>query len=234
MRRIRLGRTEEEISAIGLGTWPFSGPKKVGRVAVGWSGHDDERARGAMERAWELGVDHWDTADVYGAGESERRIGHYVQKHDANPIVATKVGRAGELYPDQYTKATVRENIEGSARRLGTDSVDLVQLHCIPPNVMFAGDIFEWLEDFRSDGLIRAYGVSVETLEEAVRMARRPFTTAYPSMRTRALISRTRHRRFRHRRSSTSRSGQPSTSLWPTSRSSQPTRHRSPPSCCGV
>jgi aryl-alcohol dehydrogenase-like predicted oxidoreductase len=68
----------------------------------------------------------------------------------------------------------VRTNIEGSARRLGVDALDLVQLHCVPPEVLNAGDIIAWMEDFQDQGLIRSFGASVETIEEAIVAAQSP------------------------------------------------------------
>ena len=158
MKYRELGKSGIRVSEVGLGCWQLGGD--FGPI-------DDERAQAILGAANQSGINFWDTADVYGAGESESRIGRYVGSNSAAPVVATKVGRDASLYPDRYTKSAVRENIEGSARRLGVDAVDLVQLHCVPPDVLYAGDIIDWLESFREDGLIRAYGASVETLEEA-------------------------------------------------------------------
>lgn len=81
-------------------------------------------------------------------------------------MIATKVGRSAELYPDGYTKEKVRASLEGSLKRIGGDSLDLVQLHCVPFEVLKAGDILAWMEDFQQAGLLRHFGASVETLEE--------------------------------------------------------------------
>ncbi len=72
---IRLGRTDQQVSAISFGTWPHGGLNKSGEVSVGWSGHDPEAARAALVRAHEVGICHWDTADVYGDGRAEELIG---------------------------------------------------------------------------------------------------------------------------------------------------------------
>jgi aryl-alcohol dehydrogenase-like predicted oxidoreductase len=113
--------------------------------------------------------------DVYGDGLSERRIGQYLKECGSDVTVATKVGRHPSLYPDGYhRKERVRASIEGSARRLGVETLDLVQLHCVPHAVMMAGDILAWMEDFQSAGLFRAFGASVETIEEALFAAGHP------------------------------------------------------------
>lgn len=169
MKTRRLGKSGFEVSEVGLGCWQLGGD--FGPVEEG-------RAQGVLEAAWGAGIDFWDTADVYGGGLSERRIAAYLKDHSAGPMIATKVGRDGALYPDGYTKEKVRQNIEGSARRLAVDTLDLVQLHCVPPEVLKAGDMLAWMEDFRKEGLIRAFGASVETLEEAKVAAAHPQLTS--------------------------------------------------------
>jgi len=161
----RLGKSGFDVSEVGLGCWQLGGD--FGPVA-------DDRARDILQAAADSGIDFWDTADVYGAGQSERRIGSFTAHSAANPIIASKVGRDAALYPDGYTKDKVRKNIEASAERLGVDCIDLVQLHCVPPDVLKAGDLLGWMEDFQDQGLIRAFGASVETIDEALFAAQHP------------------------------------------------------------
>jgi len=153
-----LKKTGVEISEIGLGCWQLGGD-------FGPLGHD--RAQAILREAHRQGINFWDTADVYGSGQSESRIAEFVESHNAKPVITTKVGRNPTLYPDGYTKENVRKSIEGSARRLRVATIDLVQLHCVPPDVLEAGDIFEWMEDFQEQGLIKSFGASVETIDEA-------------------------------------------------------------------
>lgn len=157
MKMRRLGKTGYQVSEIGLGCWQLGGD--FGPV-------DDEEAGTILANAARLGVTFWDTADVYGGGLSEHRIGTFYGKPDGL-VIATKVGRAGALFPDKYTRGGLRESLEESARRLCVDTLDLAQLHCIPKPVLQDGEIFTWLEEFKSEGLIRHYGASVETIEEA-------------------------------------------------------------------
>jgi aryl-alcohol dehydrogenase-like predicted oxidoreductase len=158
MQHRRLGKTGYPVSEIGLGCWQLGGS---------FGALDDRTADAILDRALALGVDFWDTADVYGDGESETRIGRKL-RHHRHVRVATKVGRAGTLYPDKYTRQGVRLSLEGSARRLGVETIDLAQLHCVPSEVLKNGDIFTWLDDLVQSGLVRHYGASVETIEQGL------------------------------------------------------------------
>ena len=158
MRMRRLGKTEYQVSEIGLGCWQLGGD--FGEVT-------DAVSTEILKTATGLGVSFWDTADVYGGGLSESRIGDAAHKPDGLHV-ATKVGRSAELYPDKYTKAGVRRSLEGSAKRLGVERIDLAQLHCVPRAVLADGAIFEWMEEIKKDGLIAHWGASVETIEEGL------------------------------------------------------------------
>ncbi|MAN75612.1 MAG: aldo/keto reductase [Rhizobiales bacterium] len=157
MKTRRLGKTDFLVSEIGLGTWQLGGD--FGPI-------EDNDASPILANAARLGVNFWDTADVYGNGLSEHRIGAFYGKPDGL-VVATKVGRAAALYPDKYTKGGVRESLEESARRLCVDSIDLAQLHCVPRDVLEAGEIFGWMDEIKAEGLIKNWGASVETIAEA-------------------------------------------------------------------
>lgn len=169
MKLRQLGKSGLQVSEVGLGCWQLGGD--FGPIG-------DDRARDVLQAAADTGISFWDTADVYGAGESERRIGRYLSAHAAQPVLASKVGRAPDLYPDGYSKDKVRKNIEASADRLGVDCIDLVQLHCVPPEVLMAGDLLGWMEDFQKQGLIRSFGASVETIDEGLFAAAHPALTS--------------------------------------------------------
>lgn len=157
MEKRRLGKTGYEVSQIGLGCWQLGGD--FGEMG-------ESTARNILSTARELGVNFWDTADVYGGGLSETRVGEALAK--ARGVrVATKVGRNPDLYPDKYTREKVKASLAGSAKRLGVETLDLAQLHCVPTEVLRDGEIFTWLDDLKQEGLIRHYGASVETLEQA-------------------------------------------------------------------
>ncbi|MEM7392858.1 MAG: aldo/keto reductase, partial [Verrucomicrobiota bacterium] len=112
-------------------------------------------------------VNFLDTADVYGAGRSEALIGRFREQYNGDLFIATKVGRTGDLFPDGFTEEGVRARVEDSLKRLGVDVLDLVQLHCIPTRVMEDGAVFDWMRRLKEDGRIKAFGASVESMDEA-------------------------------------------------------------------
>lgn len=153
----KFGPERINVSEVGLGCWQLGGD---------WTQVSDDQANDILKNALEQGITFFDTADVYGGGRSETLIGDFLKQHRTEVFVATKAGRMS-MFPDQYSRDGLRECIEASLRRLQRPALDLLQLHCIPFEVMKQGDVWEWLEAFREQGLIRQYGASVETMEEA-------------------------------------------------------------------
>lgn len=158
MQQRKLGNTDLLVSEIGLGCW---------QLGNDFGPLEEAQASEILTTSQQQNVNFLDTADVYGGGLSEERIGKWLKTLESPPIVATKLGRNSELYPDDYTKSNVRRSIEGSLQRLGVEALDLVQLHCIPEQVLFDGEIINWLQDFQQQGLIKHIGASVETMAEA-------------------------------------------------------------------
>ncbi|MBV1790183.1 aldo/keto reductase [Marinobacterium sp. D7] len=173
MKHRRLGRTGFEVSEIGLGCWQLG--NDFGPV-------EELEARKILDTAQAQGIDFFDTADVYGAGLSEERIGRWLKGQAQPPVVVTKVGRNAELYPDGYTREKVRRSLEGSARRLGVECLDLAQLHCVPSEVLRGGELLGWMEEFQQQGLIRHFGASVETIDDAL------FCCEHPKLATLQII----------------------------------------------
>lgn len=163
MKMRRLGKTGFEVSEIGLGCWQLGGD--FGPV-------EDEAANAILDAANSAGINFWDTADVYGGGLSERRIGAHTKAPGVK--VATKLGRSAALYPNKYSKDRVRESLVGSAQRLGVASLDLAQLHCVPTEVLRDGAIFGWMDELKAEGLVRHWGASVETIEEGMICLEQP------------------------------------------------------------
>lgn len=157
MKTRRLGKTGYDVSEIGLGCWQLGGD--FGPVG-------DEEAAAILDAANAAGINFWDTADVYGGGLSESRIGAHAKPDTVR--VATKLGRSGTLFPNKYTRDGVRQSLVGSARRLGVATLDLAQLHCVPTEVLRDGHIFGWMDEFQAEGLVRHWGASVETIEEGL------------------------------------------------------------------
>ncbi len=159
-------KLKTEVSEIGLGCWQLGGD--FGAV-------DTQTAEGILEHAVEKGITFFDTADVYGAGRSEKLVGKVLNRIGRERFtIASKVGRTGDLYPDKYDRKTVKARVEDSLQRLGIECLDLVQLHCIPPAVMKEGEIYDWLRELVAEGKIRAFGASVETVEEGLLAMEQP------------------------------------------------------------
>ncbi|MBL1069048.1 aldo/keto reductase [Streptomyces sp. 7-21] len=163
----RIGRTA---SVIGLGTW---------QLGADWGAVSDEEALAVLEAAADAGVTFFDTADVYGDGRSERLIGRFLRaRPDAGVMVATKMGRRVAQDPSVYTLDNFRAWTDQSRENLGVDTLDLVQLHC-PPTPVFSSDaVFDALDTLVAEKRIAAYGVSVETCEEALTAIARPGTAS--------------------------------------------------------
>ena len=162
-----LGRTGWRISTISFGAWAIGGGE--------WGKTDDEESVRALHRAADLGVNFIDTADVYGDGHSERLVARFRRERSEPIIVATKAGR--RLRPHVaggYNRANITAFVERSLRNLGTEALDLLQLHCPPTPVYETPDVFSILDDLQQAGKIRHYGVSVERAQEAVLAAEYP------------------------------------------------------------
>src|SRR4051794_21132313 len=153
------GKTGFRASEMGLGCWQLGGSD--------WGAIDDHRALEILAAAADAGVNFLDTADVYGGGRSEELVGRFLKGRPERVYVATKLGRSGGMFPDGYTEAAVRAATEASLRRLGVEVLDLTQLHCVPTEILRRGEIFEWLRRLKREGLIRDFGASVESMEEA-------------------------------------------------------------------
>jgi aryl-alcohol dehydrogenase-like predicted oxidoreductase len=162
MKMRRLGKTGYEVSEIGLGCWQLGGD--FGPVG-------DDTANAILDAANKAGVNFWDTADVYGGGLSEIRIGAHARE---GVRIATKLGRSAALFPDKYSRDGVRACLVASADRLGVQSLDLAQLHCVPMAVLRDGAIFQWMNEFQAEGLVRYWGASVETMEEGLLCLEQP------------------------------------------------------------
>jgi len=163
MRKITLGRTSVEVSAISLGTWSYGGANKSGKQSVGWSGQSDKDSTAGLQRAWELGINHWDTADVYGDGKSEQIIGSMWNNIPRKDIfLATKVGWEMGSYHHWYHPKQMRKNMERSLKNLKTDCLDLIYLHhCNFGNHKeYFDDAMDQVKKFQNEGKTRFIGLS--------------------------------------------------------------------------
>ncbi len=162
-----LGRTGRTVGVIGQGCWQFGGD---------WGAVSDSTAMAVLHEAADGGVTFFDTADVYGDGHSEELVGQFIRERDDESLmVATKLGRrANPHVPEQFTRENLRAWNDRSRRLLGMDTIDLVQLHC-PPTPVYSDDaVYDALDEMVEEGRIRSYGVSVETVDEALTAIARP------------------------------------------------------------
>ena len=172
MRKIILGRTEASVSAISLGTWAFGGENKVGKKSVGWANQSDRDSRSVLIKAWGKNINHWDTADVYGEGHSERIIGSMWEDIPRNSIfLATKVGWDMGPFSHWYHPKHMKNKIEESLTNLKTDYIDLLYLHhCnFGKQDEYFDDAVEVLKSFQSQGKIRFTGLSDWSNERIVK-----------------------------------------------------------------
>jgi aryl-alcohol dehydrogenase-like predicted oxidoreductase len=163
----QLGGTDMRVSAIGFGAWAIGGA---------WGPSDDRESLRALEAAVDAGVNFVDTADVYGDGRSERLIARLRRERPGQTIhVATKAGRRlPKQTPEGYSRENLTAWVERSLRNLEAEAIDLLQLHCPHPAVYDRPEVFGILDALVRDGKLRYYGVSVETVEEALSALRHP------------------------------------------------------------
>lgn len=162
-----LGRTGWRISAISFGAWAIGGNE--------WGQTDDAESLKALHRAVDMGVNFIDTADVYGDGNSERLVGQLKRERREEIVIATKAGR--RLNPhvaSGYNRANLTAWVERSLKHLRVDALDLLQLHCPPPEVYETPEVFGVLDSLRTAGKLKHYGVSVEYVDEATRALEYP------------------------------------------------------------
>src|SRR5262245_58216688 len=158
-----------EIPRLGMGCWAIGGPLYAGETPVGWREVDDAQSLAAIQRALDLGIRFFDTADVYGAGHSEEILGRALAGRD-DVVIATKLGnrfdpakeqRAGSIADGDLAEGT-RAAVAASLRRLRRARIDLVQLHVNDLPIEQANIVFDVLDEMRNDGKIAAFGWSTD------------------------------------------------------------------------
>jgi aryl-alcohol dehydrogenase-like predicted oxidoreductase len=170
----KLGKTGFNVSSVSFGAWAIGGD---------WGAVEDSDSLATLERALDLGVNFFDTADVYGDGRSEQLLARLKREHQDEIIIATKAGR--RLNPhvaEGYNRQNLTAFVERSLKNLETEALDLVQLHCPPTEVYYNPDLFGVMDDLVAAGKIRHYGVSVEKVEEALK------AIEYPNVKTVQII----------------------------------------------
>ena len=174
MQYRELGRTGWKVSTVSFGAWAIGGS---------WGPVQDADSLAALQKAVDLGVNFFDTADVYGDGRSERLLAQLKRERKEEIIIATKAGRRLDPHNSAgYNQKNLTAFIERSLKNLNTETLDLVQLHCPPTEVYYRPEVFGWLDELAKAGKIRYYGVSVEKVEEALK------AIEYPGVQTVQII----------------------------------------------
>jgi len=179
----QLGRSGIAVSALGLGCWAIGGPAWRGETPVGWGEVDDEESVRAVRRAVELGVTFFDTADVYGAGHSERVLARALAGLRDQVVIATKFGNGYDEERRQIvgvfaSPEYIRQACERSLKRLNTDRIDLYQFHVGNYSLEAVPEILETLEGLVQAGKIRAYGWSTDDTARVRAFAEGPHCAA--------------------------------------------------------
>lgn len=161
-----LGRTGFNVSTISVGCWAIGGS---------WGKINDEESLAALHRALDLGVNFFDTADVYGDGHSEQLLARLRKERSEPFYIATKAGRRSSPHvAAAYNRENLTRFVERSLTNLRVDALDLVQLHCPPTDVYYQPETFGVLDDLVAAGKLRHYGVSVERVEEGLKALEYP------------------------------------------------------------
>jgi aryl-alcohol dehydrogenase-like predicted oxidoreductase len=166
METRRLGKTGHGISVIGMGCW---------QLGADWGDVSEGDAMATLHAAADAGVTFFDTADVYGDGRSERLVGRFLaERPGSDVLVATKCGRRVDQDPANYTAVSLRQWAERSRENLGLSTIPLTQLHCPPDGVYEKDAVFDTLDEMVDEGILGAYGVSIETVAQGLRAIERP------------------------------------------------------------
>ena len=174
MQYRELGRTGWKVSTISFGAWAIGGT---------WGDVKDDESLDALKHALDLGVNFFDTADVYGDGHSEQLLAKLRKERSEPFYVATKAGRrANSHVAGSYTRENLTAYVERSLQNLEVEALDLLQLHCPPTQVFYMPEVFGILDDLVKAGKLCYYGVSVEKVEEALK------AIEYPNVQTVQII----------------------------------------------
>lgn len=161
------GSTSLKVSEIGFGAWAIGGAANVGGVEIGWGPSDDAESEMAIFSALDAGINFFDTADFYGLGHSETLLGTCIG-NNKEALIATKVGqkvgKEGCIELD-YSKEYILSACEASLKRLQRETIDFYQLHVARLAHLKDGACIEAMEQLKTEGKIRYWGLSLNTFE---------------------------------------------------------------------
>tara|TARA_Y100000590_G_scaffold470704_1_gene668026 strand:+ start:3292 stop:4272 length:981 start_codon:yes stop_codon:yes gene_type:complete len=166
MKFRKFSNTGWRVSEIGLGCWGLGG---------NWDDVQDEQAKKVLNRSLDKGINFFDTSDVYGDGRSEKFLGKLKSSTSEKIYIATKVGQRLRPYlPEGYNLKTIEAFVDRSLKNLKTDNIDLLQLHCPPPEICSKKELYEMMDMLVKKGKISHYGVSVFKISEALAALKFP------------------------------------------------------------
>src|SRR5258706_3728019 len=166
MQYRKFGNTDLLVSEIGFGAWAIGGSAMIGNTAIGWGDAKDDESKMAIHRSLDLGINFFDTADIYGLGHSEKLLGELLgNKKDV--IIATKVGNVSrnEQFTVDYSREYILKACEESLKRLRRDTIDYYQLHTARINHLQNGECIEAMQQLQQEGKVRYWGLSLNTFD---------------------------------------------------------------------
>ena len=166
MKFRQFGNTDLQVSEIGFGAWAIGGGAMIGNTVIGWGDADDSISKAAIFKSIDLGINFFDTADIYGLGHSEELLGETIGSMK-NLIIATKVGNISrnDQFTFDYSKAYILQACEKSLKRLRRDTIDYYQLHTAKLSHLKSGECIEAMQLLQQRGMIRYWGLSLNTFE---------------------------------------------------------------------
>ena len=166
MKYRNFGNTDLKVSEIGFGAWAIGGGAMIGNTAIGWGDADDQTSINAIFKSIDLGINFFDTADIYGLGHSEELIGKTIGKRK-DIIIATKAGNVSRnnQFTIDYSKAHILKACEASLLRLQRETIDYYQLHTARLSHLQQGECMEAMQLLQQSGKIRYWGLSLNTFE---------------------------------------------------------------------
>jgi len=166
MRYRKFGNTDLLVSEIGFGAWAIGGGAMIGDTAIGWGDANDHESKLAVQRSLELGINFFDTADIYGLGHSEQLIGNLIG-NNKEVVIATKVGNVArnDEFTVDYSKEYILKACEQSLKRLKRDTIDYYQLHTARLSHLQKGECLDAMAQLQQQGKIRYWGISLNTFD---------------------------------------------------------------------
>lgn len=154
------------VSEIGFGAWAIGGGAMIGNTAIGWGDTNDKDSKNAIHRSLDLGINFFDTADIYGLGHSEKLLGDILY-NNKEVLIATKVGNVSrnEQFTFDYSREYILKACNESLKRLRRDSIDYYQLHTAKLSHLQQGECLQAMELLQQQGKIRYWGISLNTFD---------------------------------------------------------------------